>query len=80
MATKEQMKVEFSYFGEVWNFFKRHYEVRADDEYWETVISEAGAIVQKYNNLPLCKDITLAVIDELERKGKELKDGQNEAV
>lgn len=73
MATKEQMKVEFSYFGDVWNFFKKYYEVRPDDDYWDAVVSEGGAIVQKYSNLPLCKDLVLAVIDELGRKEKAMR-------
>ena len=32
MATKEQMKEEFAYFGEAWNFFKRFYEVKESTE------------------------------------------------
>ena len=35
MATKEQMKEEFAYFGEAWNFFKRFYEVQEDDSFWD---------------------------------------------
>ena len=67
IATKEQMKTEFSYFGEAWNFFKKFYETSEADEYWDAVVQEAGAIVQKYD-CPLCKAVVLAIIDELERK------------
>ena len=70
MATKEQMKTEFAYFGEVWTFFKKYYDVQQEnDDYWAAVVEEASAINQKYN-CELCKDLILAVIDELERKGK----------
>ncbi len=75
MATKEQMKTEFAYFGEVWTFFKKYYDVRQDDEYWEAVVAEAGAINQKYH-CELCKDLILAVVDELDRKGR----AQREAI
>ncbi len=69
-ATNKEMAIEFQYFGEVWTFFKKYYHVRSDDDFWDAVVSEGGAIVQKYSNLPLCKDLVLAVIDELDRKGK----------
>lgn len=70
MATKEQMKTEFAYFGEVWTFFKKYYDVQQEnDDYWAAVVEEASAINQKYN-CELCKDLILAVLDELERKGK----------
>ena len=69
IATKEQMKTEFSYFSEAWNFFKKFYETSESDEYWDAVVQEAGAIVQKYDS-PLCKTVILGIIDELERKHK----------
>lgn len=67
IATKEQMKMEFCYFSEIWNFFKKFYETSDADEYWDAVVQEAGAIVQKYDS-PLCKAVVLAIVDELERR------------
>ncbi len=69
MVTNEQMKIEFSYFGEVWTFFKKYYEVQNNDKFWEKAMEEAAAINQKYH-CELCKDLLMAVIDELERRGK----------
>lgn len=70
MATREQMKTEFAYFGEVWTFFKKYYDVQQEnDDYWAAVVEEASAINQKYN-CELCKDLILAILNELERKGK----------
>lgn len=68
MATNEQMKLEFAYFGEIWVFFKKHYEIKQSDD-WEVVMADAAAINQKYH-CPLCKDLILAVLDELERKNR----------
>lgn len=67
MVTKEQMKEEFIYFGEAWNFFKKFYEVREDDSYWDELVTEAGDIIRRHDSL-LCKAIVLAIIDELERR------------
>jgi hypothetical protein len=68
LATNEEMKTEFAYFGEVWSLFKKYYHVQQEDSYWEKLIKEAGAINQKYQ-CELCKDLILAVMNELERKG-----------
>lgn len=69
VATNEEMKTEFAYFGEVWTLFKKYYHVQQEDSYWEKLIEEAGAINQKYQ-CELCKDLILAVVNELERKEK----------
>ena len=55
MATKEQMKEEFAYFGEAWKFFKRFYEVKESTYYWDSVVEEAGDLMRRYN-CPLCKE------------------------
>ena len=73
VATNKEMATEFQYFGDVWTFFKKYYHVRPDDDYWVAVVEEGSSIVQKYNNLPLCKDLVLAVISELERKEKAMR-------
>lgn len=70
MATNEQMKKEFSFFGEVWTFFKRYYVVQEGDEYWKAVVDEARNITEKYHNDKLCCDLVVAVLSELERKSK----------
>ncbi len=73
MATKEQMKEEFAYFGEAWKFFKRFYEVKESTYYWDSVVAEAGDLMRWYN-CPLCKEVVLAIVDELERKYRARKD------
>lgn len=71
MATNEEMKTEFTYFGEVWMLFKKYYHVQQEDSYWEMLVEEAEAINQKHR-CKLCEDLLLAVVGELERKGKAL--------
>lgn len=73
MATKEQMKEEFAYFGEAWNFFKRFYEVKESTYYWDSVVEEAGDLMRRYN-CPLCRGVVLAIVDELDRKYRARKD------
>lgn len=73
MATKEQMKEEFAYFGEAWKFFKRFYEVKESTYYWDSVVEEAGDLMRRYN-CPLCRGVVLAIVDELDRKYRARKD------
>lgn len=75
MATNEQMKTEFAFFGEVWTFFKKYYEVRQSDEYWEAVIGQLNEIYKKYH-CELCKALLLAVLDELDRKSRTIGKAQ----
>lgn len=75
MASNEQMKTEFSFFSEVWLFFKRYYEVQNTDSYWDSAIGEANAIDKKYNR-ELCKDLLISVLGELERKSREIASGE----
>lgn len=70
MATNKEMKTEFDFFGEVWTYFKKFYDVRDDESYWEEAVNEAATINEKYN-CQLCKDLLIAVSKELRRKGGE---------
>lgn len=68
MATNKQMRTEFALFSEVWVFFKKYYCAKQNDECWKAIIQEAREIERKYP-CRLCKDLLLAVMDELERRG-----------
>ena len=67
MATNEEMKTEFSYFGGVWKLFKKYYDVQQEPAYWDALLEDASAINQRYH-CELCKDLLMAVMNELERK------------
>lgn len=71
MATNQEMKIEFDFFRDVWNYFKKFYEVRDDESYWEAAVNEAAEINEKYN-CQLCKALLIAVAEELQRKGERL--------
>lgn len=67
MATNKEMKTEFAYFGEAWTLFKKYYDVREDNNYWDSMFDESITIMKKYD-CPLCDAIIRAIIEELERK------------
>ena len=68
MATKEQMKLEFQFFGEVWTFYKKYYDTRFwTDDVWSQIINDGNALISKFNH-PLCRDLVGVVISDLERK------------
>jgi len=68
----------FDVYREIWNFHKRHSKVLDTDAYWDSVTGQAHAIARKYGCHPFVGDLLKAVIEELERTAKELrnKDGQ----
>ena len=75
MATNEQMKVEFTLFGEVWTLFKKFYDIRQDeDSRWGELIEEAAAISQRNANSPLSRDLVFAMMGELERRSKAVEE------
>lgn len=71
MVTNEQMKTEFTLFGEVWTLFKKYFDIRqSEDARWDVLLEESAAISQKYQNSPLSRDLFMAVMNELERRSK----------
>ena len=65
--------IEFSIFSDIWNFFKRYYEVSDDADYWEAVAKDADVLYKKYDNSKFAKSLVMAVVDELERRAKEAR-------
>lgn len=68
--------IEFQIFTDVWNFFKKFYEVEDDDTYWDKTIEESDQIAKKYGN-KFANDLLISVIKEMERRLKNLKVEQN---
>lgn len=66
---RQQMPTEFQFFSDCWNFFGRFYEAENSDEYWEKVVSKSTEINERYKS-PLCKDLLVAIMKELQRKGE----------
>lgn len=64
--------IEFKIYADVWNFHKRFYELGKTDAWWDEVISESRAVVDKYNGnaKELARDLIVAVLGDLERKEK----------
>ena len=69
--------IEFQVFTDVWNFFKRYYQVRDDGNFWNRVIEESNQIAVKYGNNKFANDLLISVIREMERKLKNWKVVQN---
>ena len=69
--------IEFQVFTDVWNFFKRDYQVRDDGNFWNRVIEESNQIAVKYGNNKFANDLLISVIREMERKLKNWKVEQN---
>lgn len=73
MVTDAELKTVWGMFTDAWRFYKKYADVQQADEYWEAMVDGADVIAKKYQNNKLCCDLILAVVDELERKSKEMK-------
>ena len=69
--------IEFQVFTDVWNFFKRYYQLIDDGNFWNRVIEESNQIAVKYGNNKFANDLLISVIREMERKLKNWKVEQN---
>ena len=59
-------------YREVLDFHRKYSNILNTDEYWDSVVSESDAIAKRYDNCRFARDLLLAVINELERKTKEM--------
>lgn len=66
---RQQMPTEFQFFSDCWNFFGKFYEAENSDKYWEAAVSASTEINERYKS-PLCKDLLVAIMKELQRKGE----------
>lgn len=73
MVSDEELRRIYNLFTDCWRYFKKYVDVSDEDIYWENVISESGELSKKYNNDKFAIALILAVVDEFERKAKELR-------
>jgi len=70
--TEEQLKQYHAMFSDLWRFYKANCNVREDDAFWNKVTKDADLLYKKYNT-ELCKNMVLNILDELEKRYRELK-------
>lgn len=71
--SETELKNIYQCFTECWRFFKKYNDVQSTDEYWECVTSEGDQLAKRFGNGRFVRDMVLAVITELERRGKEVQ-------
>lgn len=71
---RKEVKIDYwNIYKDVWNFHKKYADVKEDDAYWESVANESVSISKKYNECRFVIDLLLAVVKELERIYKEMR-------
>lgn len=73
MVSDEELRRIYNLFTDCWRYFKKYADVRDEEIYWENVVSESGELSKKYNNDKFAIALILAVVNEFERKAKELR-------
>lgn len=71
----------FEMYRDIWEFHKRFIgEIRDEDEFWRSVIDEAGAVAKKYGECEFIKNLVLNELDEFDRVYKEMRANANAGV
>ena len=73
MVSDEDLRRIYNLFTDCWRYFKKYVDVSDEDIYWENVVGESGELSKKYNNDKFAIALILAVVNEFERKAKELR-------
>ena len=74
MVKDEELKTVYGMFTDAWKLYKKYADIRQTQESrWDMFVDEADAVSRKYNGNRLCRDLLLAVTNDLERKSKEIQ-------
>ena len=71
--SNEELKRIYNLFTDCWRFYKKYADAKDTDSYWENVVDESGELSKKYNNDKFAIALVLAVVDEFERRAKEIR-------
>ena len=64
---------EWQMFTDYWKMCQELWIPEDQDEYWEKVIDLSDKFYKKYQN-PFARSLTIAIVEELDRKWKERRD------
>ena len=79
----EKGSTEWRMFTNLWNLCKKHWEVREDDAYWETLVSDASIFIEAYKNDEkvgvIAKSLCMAVLSGFEDVARRNKNGSKKS-
>ena len=73
-VSNDEIKEEFAFMGEYFNFRKAFYRPESDDRYWEKLVKSADALGQKYKgskNKTYFWILLIACVSEIEARARQ---------
>lgn len=67
-------------YKDVWDFHKKYADTKNTDDYYSALADESSRIAKTYGNHKFAVDLLLAVVNELERKSKEMANNADKTV
>ena len=70
-VTNKEIPEEFAFFGELFGYRKKFYYPEKDPEYWQSVIDDGNALLQKYHGheqYEFFKSLVFACINAWEKQ------------
>lgn len=78
-VTKKDIPQESAMMGDLWELIKKYYIPEDAENYWDSVMKDAGAMSDKYPS-ELCRKLVLGYLAYLEEKHKAMKEcGENKS-
>lgn len=65
----EAIKEAYSIFTDAWRFYRKYWEISAEDEYWDNLMRESNKMCEK-NSSPLLRGLLGEIIKDIERRYK----------
>lgn len=59
----------YTIFTDAWRFYRKYWEISAEDEYWDNLICESNELCKK-NSSPLLRGLLGEIIKDIERRYK----------
>lgn len=66
----------FQMFGDAFTILKKYYTPELDDTFWDQLKNDTDIIYKKYNS-QLCKDVLLAIANDIDRRFREERSKEN---
>ena len=69
----DRTKVEWSVWQDSFQLMKRYYDINNDVNEWDKLCGDAASLCEKYKGNDFCKDMTICLVSQLERKQRNTK-------
>lgn len=64
----DKTKIEWSIWSDCFALMKKHYDINDNISGWDKLCGDAASLCEKYRGNDFCKDMTICLVSQLERR------------